>query len=140
MAGPDGPMAGAMPGQGAPQPGDPYAAVPQQQSYGDWQAVQQGQPDAQPPYPAADPYQPGQYDPQPYPAAAPYQADPYPADPYQAGHYDPYGYGQQQPVHDGEQPPPPPYDPGQQPQQPYDDGKSYPGSYPEPRRDGSDQQ
>ncbi|MFG2895158.1 glycosyltransferase [Streptomyces sp. NPDC048248] len=140
MAEPAGPMAGAIPGQGAPQPGDPYAAVPQQQSYEDWQAVQQGQPEGQPPYPAADPYQAGQYGRPPYPEADPYQADPYPADPYQAGQYDPYGYGQQQPVHDGEQPPPPPYDPGQQPQQPYDDGTSYFGSYPEPRRDGSDQQ
>ncbi|WP_407552586.1 glycosyltransferase [Streptomyces sp. Pv4-95] len=140
MADPAGPMAGAIPGQGAPQPGDPYAAVPQQQSYEDWQAVQQGQPEAQPPYPEADPYQAGQYGRPPYPEAAPYQADPYPADPYQAGHYDPYGYGQQQPLHDGEQPPPPSYDPGQQPQQPYDDGTSYFGSYPEPRRDGSDQQ
>ncbi len=140
MADPAGPMAGAIPGQGTPQPGDPYAAVPQQQSYEDWQAVQQGQPEGQPPYPAADPYQAGQYGRPPYPEADPYQADPYPADPYQAGQYDPYGYGQQQPVHDGEQPPPPPYDPGQQPQQPYDDGTSYFGSYPEPRRDGSDQQ
>ncbi|MFH8574120.1 glycosyltransferase [Streptomyces sp. NPDC017993] len=142
-ADPADPMAGAIPGQGAPQqPGDPYAAVPQQQSYEDWQAVQQGQPEAQPPYPAADPYQAGQYGRPPYPEGAPYQADPYPADPYQAGHYDPYDYGQQQPVHDGEQPPPPPppYDPGGQPQQPYDDGTTYLGSYPEPRRDGSDQQ
>ncbi|MFJ8674041.1 glycosyltransferase [Streptomyces sp. NPDC093589] len=119
----------------------------------------------QQPYAPADPYQAGQYDPygqQPYPSADPYQPDPYPVDPYQAGQYDPYGYGQQQPGYDpqqqgfdGQQQPyipgqQPPYDPAQQQQpyddglpqqQPYDDGPTYhPGSYPEPRRDGSDQQ
>ncbi|MCW7989647.1 family 2 glycosyl transferase, partial [Streptomyces platensis subsp. clarensis] len=126
---------------GAPTaPGDPYAAVPQQPSYEEWQAAQQAAPDGtvppghpagQQPYAPADPYQAGQYG-QPYPPADPYQAtDPY-ADPYQAGAYDPYGYGQQQ-YGDG----------GPQHQQPYDDGTEYPGysgSYPEPRRDGSDQQ
>ncbi|MFH9229617.1 glycosyltransferase family 2 protein [Streptomyces lydicus] len=109
--------------------GDPYAAVPQQQTYEDWQAAQQAQP-----YAPADPYQAGQYG-QQYPQTDPYgaPADPYAADPYQAGVYDPYGYGRQQYA-----------DPAQQPQQqPYDDGApypGYPGSYPEPRRDGSDQQ
>ncbi|MFE0375007.1 glycosyltransferase [Streptomyces inhibens] len=132
------PTAGEVPVQ------DPYAAVPQQQSYEQWQAAQQGvplqpgqpgQPDhaaEQQPYQPADPYQAGQYGAQ-YPQADPHQApDPYAADPYQAGAYDPYGYGQQQ-YTDGRQ----------QPQQPYDDGTEYPGysgSYPEPRRDGSDQQ
>ncbi|MFG2098643.1 glycosyltransferase [Streptomyces sp. NPDC048612] len=124
----------------APAPGDPYAAVPQQPSYEEWQAAQQGAPDgtvppghpaAPQPFAPADPYQDGQYGP-PYPQADPYQAaDPY-TDPYQAGAYDPYGYGQQQ-YGDG----------GPQHQQPYDDGTEYPGysgSYPEPRRDGSDQQ
>ncbi|MEV0374158.1 glycosyltransferase [Streptomyces sp. NPDC050636] len=121
------------------QSGDPYAAVPQQQSYEEWQAAQQGQPvhpGDQQPYAPADPYQTQQhtYGQQPYPSADPYQADPYPADPYQAGQYDPYGYGQQ-PGYDGQQQP-----------QPYDDGTVYPGypgssgSFPEPRRDGSDQQ
>ncbi|MGW7576379.1 glycosyltransferase [Streptomyces sp. NPDC054765] len=142
-----GPMAGAVPGQdaeGMPQavvpPGDdPYGAVPQQQSYDAWQAAQQGgpvppdHPAGQQPYAPADPYQAAQYGGQPYPPADPYQAaDPYAADPYQAGVYDPYGYGQQQ-YGDG----------GPQHQQPYDDGTEYPGysgSYPEPRRDGSDQQ
>ncbi|REK86038.1 family 2 glycosyl transferase, partial [Streptomyces inhibens] len=129
------PTAGEIPVQ------DPYAAVPQQQSYEEWQAAQQGVPTQpgqpghaaeQQPYQPADPYQAGQYGAQ-YPQADPYQApDPYAADPYQAGAYDPYGYGQQQ-YTDGRQ----------QPQQPYDDGTEYPGysgSYPEPRRDGSDQQ
>ncbi|MFJ9420309.1 glycosyltransferase [Streptomyces sp. NPDC101227] len=139
----------AAPPQGA-ETGDPYAAVPQQQSYEQWATTQQtapaqpGQPADQPyapadqPYAPADPYQAGdgghyaqagQYGQQPpYPQADPYQApDPYAADPYQAGAYDPYGYAQQ-PQH-------------QQPQQPYDDGTTYPGSFPEqPRRDGSDQQ
>ncbi|WP_435604618.1 glycosyltransferase [Streptomyces sp. bgisy130] len=142
----DGPAAVPAPGQDAVQdavptaPGDPYAAVPQQPSYEEWQAAQQGAPDGtappadpagQQPYAPADPYQAGQYG-RPYPPADPYQApDPY-ADPYQAGAYDPYGYGQQQ-YGDG----------GPQHQQPYDDGTEYPGysgSYPEPRRDGSDQQ
>ncbi|MEU9113122.1 glycosyltransferase [Streptomyces sp. NPDC048483] len=118
----------AVPAQEAVQSGDPYAAVPQQQSYEQWQAAPQAAP-AQPgeqPYAPADPYQAGQYAQQPpYPQADPYQAPgPYAADPYQAGGYDPYGYAQQP----------------QQPQQPYDDGTTYPGSYPEPRRDGSDQQ
>lgn len=140
------PMAAAAPAQDAAQggaptaPGDPYAAVPQQPSYEEWQAAQQAAPDGtvppghpagQQPYAPADPYQAGQYG-QPYPPADPYQAtDPY-ADPHQAGAYDPYGYGQQQ-YGDG----------GPQHQQPYDDGTEYPGysgSYPEPRRDGSDQQ
>ncbi|MGW3012770.1 glycosyltransferase [Streptomyces sp. NPDC001219] len=134
------PTAVPAPGQEPAAPGDPYAAVPQQPSYEEWQAAQQGAPDgtvppghpaAPQPFVPADPYQDGQYG-RPYPPADPYQAaDPY-ADPYQAGAYDPYGYGQQQ-YGDG----------GPQHQQPYDDGTEYPGysgSYPEPRRDGSDQQ
>ncbi|MER0480291.1 glycosyltransferase [Streptomyces sp. Edi2] len=132
--------ADGMPGAAGPM-GDagPYGAVPQQQPYDAWQAAQQGEPGmpghpgAQQPYAPADPYQAGQYGQPPYPPGDPYQAaDPYAADPYQAGAYDPYGYGQQQ-YGDG----------GPQHQQPYDDGTEYPGysgSYPEPRRDGSDQQ
>lgn len=132
--------ADGMPGAAGPM-GDagPYGAVPQQQPYDAWQAAQQGEPGvpghpgAQQPYAPADPYQAGQYGQPPYPPGDPYQAaDPYAADPYQAGVYDPYGYGQQQ-YGDG----------GPQHQQPYDDGTEYPGysgSYPEPRRDGSDQQ
>ncbi|MFE2228688.1 glycosyltransferase family 2 protein [Streptomyces kronopolitis] len=117
--------------------GDPYGAVPQQQSYDEWAAAGQPVADGQQPYPPADPYQAGQYGQQPYPPADPYQAtDPYAADPYQAGVYDPYGYGQQQPQQQyGEGDP--------QHRHPYDDGApypGYPGSYPEPRRDGSDQQ
>ncbi|MEW1660252.1 glycosyltransferase [Streptomyces sp. NPDC093707] len=113
---------------------DPYAAVPPQPSYEDRQTA---------PDPVADPYQAGQYggQQQPYAPADPYQAGAYqpggyPADPYQAGAYDPYGYaGQQQPAYPdagAEQ---------QHPQhpQPYD-GTTYPGAFPEPRRDGSDQQ
>ncbi|MFH9245117.1 glycosyltransferase [Streptomyces lydicus] len=123
------PRAQGVPAQDPAATGDPYAAVPQQQTYEDWQAAQQAQP-----YAPADPYQAGQYG-QQYPQTDPYgaPADPYAADPYQAGVYDPYGYGRQQYA-----------DPAQQPQQqPYDDGApypGYPGSYPEPRRDGSDQQ
>lgn len=132
--------ADGMPGAAGPM-GDagPYGAVPQQQPYDAWQAAQQGEPGMpghpgeQQPYAPADPYQAGQYGQPPYPPGDPYQAaDPYAADPYQAGVYDPYGYGQQQ-YGDG----------GPQHQQPYDDGTEYPGysgSYPEPRRDGSDQQ
>ncbi|MEU9122070.1 glycosyltransferase [Streptomyces sp. NPDC048506] len=128
---PAGPPADPAPVQDAAPVGDPYAAVPQQQSYEDWQAAagappQTGEPQ---PYPSADPstaHEYGQYG-QQYPYQSPAApADPYAADPYQAGVYDPYGYGQQQPQH-----------------QPYDDGTEYPGysgSYPEPRRDGSDQQ
>ncbi|MFI0788404.1 glycosyltransferase family 2 protein [Streptomyces lydicus] len=123
------PAAQPAPAPDPAAPGDPYAAVPQQPTYEDWQAAQQAQP-----YAPADPYQAGQYG-QQYPQTDPYgaPADPYAADPYQAGAYDPYGYGGQQYA-----------DPAQQPQQqPYDDGApypGYPGSYPEPRRDGSDQQ
>ncbi|MFD8549444.1 glycosyltransferase [Streptomyces sp. NPDC059649] len=113
---------------------DPYAAVPQQPSYQDWPATP-GQPVVeQQPY---DPYQGTPYEGQ-YPQADPYQqpTGSYPGDPYQAGAYDPYGYAQQ-PYPDGTPQPQ---------QQPYDDGTTYPGysgppgSYPEPRRDGSDQQ
>lgn len=121
-------------------PGYPHGAVPQQQSYDEWAAAGQPVADGHQPYPPADPYQAGQYGQQPYPPADPYQAtDPYAADPYQAGVYDPYGYGQQQPPQQPQQ-----YDDGsQQHRHPYDDGAphpGYPGSYPEPRRDGSDQQ
>lgn len=119
--------------------GDPYGAVPQQQSYDEWAAAGQPVADGHQPYPPADPYQAGQYGQQPYPPADPYQAtDPYAADPYQAGVYDPYGYGQQP------QQPQQQYGEGDpQHRHPYDDGApypGYPGSYPEPRRDGSDQQ
>ncbi|MFF8790565.1 glycosyltransferase [Streptomyces sp. NPDC015125] len=139
-AGVPAPDAEGVPGAaGSMGDADPYGAVPQQQSYDAWQAAQQGEPGVpghpgeQQPYVPADPYQAGQYGQPPYPPGGPYQAaGPYAADPYQAGAYDPYGYGQQQ-YGDG----------GPQHQQPYDDGTEYPGysgSYPEPRRDGSDQQ
>ncbi|MFF4837851.1 glycosyltransferase [Streptomyces sp. NPDC001315] len=68
-------------------------AVPQQQSYGDWDAASyQGAEygtygDAQQ-YQGAQQYPPGAYD-------QAYQADPYQADPYQGGQYDPYAYGGQ---------------------------------------------
>ncbi|SEC34142.1 Glycosyltransferase, GT2 family [Streptomyces sp. 2224.1] len=143
---PAGPMAAAVPAQdadgmpaGPMGDADPYGAVPQQQEYDAWQAARQGEPGVpghpgeQQPYAPGDPYQAGPYGRPPYPPGDPYQAaGPYAADPYQAGAYDPYGYGQQQ-YGDG----------GPQHQQPYDDGTEYPGysgSYPEPRRDGSDQQ
>ncbi|WP_438487670.1 glycosyltransferase [Streptomyces sp. S186] len=118
---------------------DPYAAVPAQPAYEDWQPAPdedwQPAPGRQAPQ-AADPYQPDPYGvpQQPYPPADPYQAGQYggyPADPYQAGAYDPYGYGGQQPYPDAGH--------DQHPQQPYD-GTTYPGAFPEPRRDGSEQQ
>ncbi|WP_433856574.1 glycosyltransferase [Streptomyces kronopolitis] len=133
---PDGPLDPAA----DPDPaGDPYGAVPQQPSYDEWAAAGAPVADGQQPYPPADPYQAGQYGQQPYPPADPYQAtDPYAADPYQAGVYDPYGYGQQQQQQQQQ------YGEGDpQHRHPYDDGApypGYPGSYPEPRRDGSDQQ
>ncbi|WP_043264600.1 glycosyltransferase family 2 protein [Streptomyces sp. CT34] len=138
-----------------PYAADPYAAVPQQPSYEDWQVAAEQVPPAAPGHPADqqqyapvdDPYQAGQYGGQPY-APDPYQAGGYPADPYQAGGYDPYGYGvQQQPYGTDAHQPQQPYGTDahqpQQPQQPYDDGTAYSGysdGYPEPRRDGSDQQ
>ncbi|MFE7665663.1 glycosyltransferase family 2 protein [Streptomyces celluloflavus] len=144
------PVTAAIPAQDPAPAADPYAAVPHQYPYEDWQTAQPAQPGydpAQQPYPPADPYQ-APYGQQPYPSADPYQTAAYPADPYQAGVYDPYGYGQQS--YEGA--PHPGYDPAQQqpyadgtqqqPHQhlPYDDGTTYHGSYPEPRRDGSDQQ
>ncbi|MCB5911157.1 glycosyltransferase family 2 protein [Streptomyces pinistramenti] len=147
------PAPAAAPGQEAAAH-DPYAAVPPQAPYDTWQGAPH--PGDQQSYAPADPYQAGQqpYG-QPY-AADPYQQPaPYPADPYQAGGYDPYGYGQQPYQGAGEQQSYPgagqqPYDgsgqqyadglPQVQPQQPYDDGTTFHGSYPEPRRDGSDQQ
>ncbi|GGX01895.1 glycosyltransferase family 2 protein [Streptomyces noursei] len=149
----------------APDPvpvADPYAAVPAQPSYEDWQAAPEPAaahdpaPADQQPYPqAADPYQAGQYgDQQPYQPVDPYQdggyppgtyapdtyapgtypPEGYPTDPYQTGAYDPYGYG-------GQQQPYPDAGADQHPQhpQPYD-GTTYPGAFPEPRRDGSEQQ
>ncbi|MFI6771083.1 glycosyltransferase [Streptomyces sp. NPDC050355] len=140
------PMAGPEAVHDAAATGDPYAAVPQQQPYEDWQAaplapdVPPAQAGEQQPYPAVDPYQADPYGRQ-YPQQGQTAADPYgagnagtyAADPYQAGAYDPYGYGGQQYA----DPPPQPQ------QQPYDDGTEYPGysgSYREPRRDGSDPQ
>ncbi|MEU5306122.1 glycosyltransferase family 2 protein [Streptomyces noursei] len=149
----------------APDPvpvADPYAAVPAQPSYEDWQAAPEpaaahdpAPADQQPYLQAADPYQAGQYgDQQPYQPVDPYQdggyppgtyapgtyapdtypPEGYPTDPYQAGAYDPYGYG-------GQQQPYPDAGADQHPQhpQPYD-GTTYPGAFPEPRRDGSEQQ
>ncbi|MEU4204806.1 glycosyltransferase family 2 protein [Streptomyces sp. NPDC026294] len=143
-----------------PYAADPYAAVPQQQSYEQQSAYgeqsaygqqpgygQQGYEQQQgydpqqgygqqmydqwqqPPH-SQDQYAPDQYGQdqygQPYTGAAgTVPADPDQAAPYPPGAYDPYPYGQQQPPHQ---------------QQPYDDGTTYPGSYREPRRDGSDQQ
>ncbi|MFI0271360.1 glycosyltransferase family 2 protein [Streptomyces luteogriseus] len=68
-----------------PQPEQPPAAVPQQQSHGEWDNAG---------------YQPGeyagygdQYQNAPYPADA--YGQQYQADPYQGGQYDPYAYGGQ---------------------------------------------
>ncbi|QNP72340.1 glycosyltransferase [Streptomyces roseirectus] len=93
----------------APPAETPPAAVPQQQSYGEWDAAQ---------YAGAEQY--------PYPAQG-YDQSAGQYDPYQAGQYDPYGYdGQQQPPYDQgygapqEQPYDPSYQQGyDQAQQPY---------------------
>ncbi|MFE6691587.1 glycosyltransferase [Streptomyces sp. NPDC057743] len=140
------PAAAPAPDQGQDPVADPYAAVPPQPSYEGWAPAPDPSADQQPYAPVADPYQPGYYDGQQQPAPAdPYQAGGYqpggyPTDPYQAGAYDPYGYG-------GQQPPYPDAGPEahhqhhQQPQHPqHYDGTTYPGAFPEPRRDGSDQQ
>ncbi|MDQ0684234.1 GT2 family glycosyltransferase [Streptomyces achromogenes] len=99
----------------AAQEEQPPAAVPQQQSYGDW-----GGPD-QPTYAGADygGHQAGQYpDAQQYPAGGYDQQQSY--DPYQAGQYEPYAYdGQAQQA---------PYDPNQ-PQQGYDPSAYDPSAY-----------
>jgi GT2 family glycosyltransferase len=82
-----------------PPPEEAPAAVPQQQSYGEWET---------PSYAGAgygDQYQGTQ---QQYPAGG-YDQQPYQADPYQGGQYDPYAYG------------------GQSQQAPYDQG--YGGQY-----------
>ncbi|MEV6565780.1 glycosyltransferase family 2 protein [Streptomyces kronopolitis] len=141
----DGPLDPAADPVPVPDPaGDPYGAVPQQPSYDEWAAAGAPVADGHQPYPPADPYQAGQYGQQPYPPADPYQAtDPYAADPYQAGVYDPYGYGQQQQQQQQPQQPQQYGEGDPQHRHPYDDGApypGYPGSYPEPRRDGSDQQ
>ncbi|MFF6807680.1 glycosyltransferase [Streptomyces sp. NPDC012616] len=99
----------------AAQEEQPPAAVPQQQSYGDW-----GGPD-QPTYAGADygGHQAGQYpDVQQYPAGGYGQQQSY--DPYQAGQYEPYAYdGQAQQA---------PYDPNQ-PQRGYDPSAYDPSAY-----------
>ncbi|MET9379914.1 glycosyltransferase [Streptomyces sp. NPDC002928] len=68
-------------------------AVPQQQSYGDWdaasyQGAEYGTYGNEQQYQGAQQYPAGAYD-------QAYQADPYQADPYQGGQYDPYAYGGQ---------------------------------------------
>jgi GT2 family glycosyltransferase len=111
---------------------DPYAAVPQQQSYGEWggqayaaDGYYQSPADQSP----ADLYGSGGYssDSGQYQAGG-YGTGPYPGDRYPDGSYpDPYGYGGQQPYADGTLP--------AQGDTRYGDG-SEPGT----RRDGSDQQ
>ncbi|MFF7358896.1 glycosyltransferase family 2 protein [Streptomyces filipinensis] len=68
-------------------PAEPPAAVPQQQSYEDWDQASYsntGYPGyGTDQYQTGGPYQPSGYDQQAYPAA----------DPYQTGQYDPYAYG-----------------------------------------------
>ncbi|KAK1181539.1 glycosyltransferase [Streptomyces sp. NBS 14/10] len=146
---------------------EPYAAVPPQQQYGEWDA----QPDAQPyagagysqyqgeqyqgdPY-AGDQYQGGDY------SGAGYQGDQYGQGQYAQGQYgqDPYAQGQYAQGQDQNQGqyPADPYAGGQyadpyayDQQQPYADGGTYPqqpqddttygGADPEARRDGSEQQ
>ncbi|GAB2996869.1 glycosyltransferase [Streptomyces pseudoechinosporeus] len=99
-----------------PPPEEPPvpAAIPQQQSYGEWettayQGTEYGTYGDQ--YQGAQQYQAGTYEQQPYQA-----------DPYQAGQYDPYAYGSGTPAYDPTQPYAEgyeaPYDPAQQPQQP----------------------
>ncbi|MFF7950904.1 glycosyltransferase [Streptomyces griseorubiginosus] len=119
-----------------PPPQQTPAAVPQQQSYGDWDA---------PSYANAeyDPYAADQYQgtAQQYPAGG-YDQQPYQADPYQGGQYDPYAYGGQ--------PQQAPYDQtygGQYDQQQYEQGydpaydpaQQHPGAHGSERPDGSQQ-
>jgi hypothetical protein len=112
------------------------AAVPQQQSYGEWDTPSYADTDyagyGGEQYKSAQQYPAGTYD------------QTYQADPYQGGQYDPYAYGGSsptapydqtydtygQPYNQGDQPYDPsqqPYDPGQQPynqgDQPYDQGE-----------------
>ncbi|WP_448323946.1 glycosyltransferase [Streptomyces sp. DSM 41493] len=100
---------------------DPYAAVPHQQQYAEWEQTHQGYGQQQPYQDDAhgtgyaDPYQ------------QQYQGGQYPADPYASGAYDPYGYGGQQ-------------HPGQD-RQPHDPGYGGHGAGgPQSPRDGSEQQ
>jgi hypothetical protein len=113
-----------------PPPEEAPAAVPQQQSYGDWDT---------PSYAGAE-YGTGsgeqyQGDQQQYPAGG-YDQQPYPADPYQGGQYDPYAYGGQSPQA--------PYDQGygqQYQQQGYDDqdyDPAYDPNAPRPHGNGSE--
>ncbi|MEJ8669646.1 hypothetical protein WKI71_18080 [Streptomyces sp. MS1.AVA.1] len=69
----------------APPSEPPAAAIPQQQSYGEWDT---------PGYSGAE-Y--GNYGGQQYPAGGAYDQA-YQADPYQGGQYDPYAYGGQSPT------------------------------------------
>ncbi|MET7455074.1 glycosyltransferase [Streptomyces sp. NPDC005574] len=74
----------------APEPDQPAVTVPQQQSYGEWDAPSYAGTDY-------DAYDAGQYqDGRQYPAGGYDQQQPYQADPYQGGQggqYDPYAYG-----------------------------------------------
>ncbi|KOG35324.1 family 2 glycosyl transferase [Streptomyces resistomycificus] len=113
------------PPEAAPAP----AAVPQQQSYGEWDApsyagTEYGSGYGEQYQGAQQPYQAGQYDQQPYQA-----------DPYQGGQYDPYAYGgqsQQAPYDQG-------YG-GQYQQQGYDEGydPEYDPNAPHPHGNGSE--
>ncbi len=100
--------AGATP----PPEEEAVAAIPQQQSYGEWDAAS---------YAGAEygTYGGEQYqaDQQQYPAGG--YDQPYQADPYQGGQYDPYAYG--------EQPQAPAYDPTYD--QGYDQNQGYDANY-----------
>ncbi|MET9483712.1 glycosyltransferase [Streptomyces sp. NPDC006638] len=100
-----------------PVPDDPYAAVPQQQAYGEWD----GQAYVEPRYAA---YQGDQQQAEPYPAGQ-YAGDQY-QQPYQQ-------YPDQQRYPDQQQyPDPQPYGDQQYPAQPYPDQQAYPDQQPYP--------
>ncbi|MEU6812630.1 glycosyltransferase [Streptomyces sp. NPDC046831] len=114
-------------------------AVPQQQSYGEWDTP--GYAEAGygtyggDPYQGAQQYPAGGYD-QTY-QADPYQADPHQADPYRSGGYDPYAYGGQAPADSYDQTYGDTYHQGYQ--EPYDPAQSHPHGNGNERPDGSQQ-
>ncbi|MFI1167200.1 glycosyltransferase [Streptomyces sp. NPDC020801] len=127
QAGQEGPPPGEDTGR-PPAEADP-AAVPQQQSYGEWDTTAYAGAGAEYGGYGTDQYQGAQ--PQQYPQGAYDQA--YQADPYQGGQYDPYAYGGQAPTA--------PYDQTyhQGYEEPYDPAQHHPHGIGSERPDGSQQ-
>jgi hypothetical protein len=123
--GPDGPDIMSPPSQQE----TPAAAVPHQQSYGEWDTTAYAGAGAEYGAYGGEHYQGAQ--PQQYPAGAYDQA--YPADPYHGGQYDPYAYGGQVPSA--------PYDQAyhQGYEEPYDPAQHHPHGNGSERPDGSQQ-